>query len=118
MCGRVRGQLVEWAMAPAALFPVALALFISPSRLENLYAVPAVLVAVVAMVGVAFLLAAGVVLIRAANFFIDTTNFLFSIASGTAFPVTILPAIFPPVALLLPTTYAVRLLRLNALLQR
>jgi ABC-type polysaccharide/polyol phosphate export permease len=70
------------------------------------------------MAGVAFMLAAATLLIREANFFIDTTNFLFSIASGTAFPVTILPIVFLPFALLLPTTYAVDLLRVHAIGQR
>jgi ABC-type polysaccharide/polyol phosphate export permease len=77
--------------------------------------VPALLVAVVGMVGVAFLLAAVVLLIREANFFIDTTNFLFGTASGAAFPVTLLPGIFQPIAFTLPTTYAMDLLRQHAI---
>ena len=118
LIGRALGGVVWQVIGQTALFAIGIGFFGLRFRMEILYAVPAVLVAVVAMVGVAFLLAAGVVLIREANFFIDTTNFLFSIASGTAFPVTILPAIFLPVALLLPTTYAVDLLRVNAIGQR
>jgi ABC-type polysaccharide/polyol phosphate export permease len=79
------------------------------------YAVPAVIVAIVGMVGVAYILAAVVLLIREANFFIDCTNFLFSTASGVAFPVTLLPGVFVPVALALPTTYAMDLLRQHAI---
>jgi len=118
LIGRALGGVVWQVIGQAALFAIGIAFFGLRFRTEILYAVPAVLIAVVAMVGVAYLLAAGVLLIREANFFIDTTNFLFSIASGTAFPVTILPAIFLPVALLLPTTYAVDLLRVHAIGQR
>jgi len=96
LIGRALGGVVWQVIGQTALFAIGIGFFGLRFRMEILYAVPAVLVAVVAMVGVAFLLAAGVVLIREANFFIDTTNFLFSIASGTAFPVTILPAIFLP----------------------
>lgn len=118
LIGRALSGVVWQVMANAALFMIGIAFFGLRFRAEILYAVPAVLVAVVAMVGVAFLLAAAVLLIREANFFIDTTNFLFSIASGTAFPVTLLPAVFLPIALLLPTTYAVDLLRVHAIGQR
>src|SRR5439155_23317947 len=67
------------------------------------------------ILGVAYLLAAIVLLIRDANFFIDCTNFLFGVASGVAFPVTLLPGAFQVVALLLPTTYAMDLLRQYAI---
>src|SRR5207249_12214998 len=49
------------------------------------------------------------------NFFIDCTNFLFGVASGMAFPVTLLPGAFQVVARLLPTTYAMDLLRQYAI---
>jgi ABC-2 type transport system permease protein len=67
------------------------------------------------MVGVAYLLAAAVLLIREANFFVDTVQFLFGMLSGTAFPVTLLPGVLQPVALALPTTYAIDILRAQAL---
>jgi len=118
LVGRALSGVVWQVLSQTALFAIGIAFFGLRFRAEILYAVPAVLIAIVAMVGVAYILAAGVLLIREANFFIDTTNFLFSIASGTAFPVTLLPAIFLPVALLLPTTYAVDLLRVHAIGQR
>jgi ABC-2 type transport system permease protein len=118
LIGRALSGVVWQVTGQIALFAIGITFFGLRFRTEIIYALPAVLVAVVAMVGVAFLLAAGVLLIREASFFIDTTNFLFSIASGTAFPVTILPAVFLPVALLLPTTYAVDLLRVSAIGQR
>ena len=80
-----------------------------------LFAIPAMLVAVFAMLGVAFLLAGIVLVIREANFFIDCTNFLFGVASGVSFPITFLPGLVQPLALLLPTTYAMDLLRQHAI---
>jgi len=47
--------------------------------------------------------------------FVDATNFLFAIVSGVAFPITVLPIFVRPVAYLLPTTYALDLLRAQAL---
>ena len=51
-------------------------------RPEIVLALPAVALAIVAMIGIAYLLAAVVLLIKEANFFIDCTNFLFAVASG------------------------------------
>jgi acetylornithine deacetylase/succinyl-diaminopimelate desuccinylase-like protein len=73
------------------------------------------LLAVVAMVGVAYGLAAIVLLIKEANFFVDATNYLFAIASGVAFPITLLPGVLQPIAYALPTTYAMDILRQHAL---
>jgi ABC-2 type transport system permease protein len=46
---------------------------------------------------------------------VDSTNFLFAMASGVAFPITVLPIFLRPVAYALPTTYALDLLRFHAL---
>jgi ABC-type polysaccharide/polyol phosphate export permease len=75
----------------------------------------AVALAIVAMVGIAYLLAAAVLLIKEANLFIDCTNFLFGVASGAAFPVIILPGLLQPFAFILPTTYAMDLIRQRGL---
>jgi ABC-2 type transport system permease protein len=80
-----------------------------------LIALPAVGLAILAMVGIAYLLAAVVLLIREANFFVDTVNFLVGMMSGTAFPVTLLPGVLQPIAFALPTTYAIDILRSQAL---
>ena len=84
-------------------------------RLEMLLALPAVLCAIFAMVGIAYLLAAVVLLIKEANFFVDTMQFVVGMLSGTAFPVTLLPGVVQPLAFALPTTYAVDILRAQAL---
>ena len=62
-----------------------------------------------------YLVASVVLLIREPNFFVDATNWLFAMISGVAFPVLVLPALIQPLAYLLPTTYAVDLLRVYAL---
>jgi len=103
----VAGQLV--------LFAVGIAFFDLHFSPNILFAVPALLVATVGMLGVAFLLAGIVLVLREANFFIDCTNFLFGVVSGVSFPITFLPGIVQPLALLLPTTYAMDLLRQHAI---
>jgi ABC-type polysaccharide/polyol phosphate export permease len=47
--------------------------------------------------------------------FIDCTNFLFATASGVAFPVILLPGALQPIAFALPTTYAMDIIRQQAL---
>jgi ABC-2 type transport system permease protein len=80
-----------------------------------LLALPALALAAVSMVGVGYLVASAVLMLREPNFFVDATNFLFAMISGVAFPVTVLPALIQPLAFVLPTTYAVDLLRVYAL---
>ena len=52
-------------------------------------------------------------MLREPNFFGDATNFAFAMISGVAFPVAVLPWFIKPVAYVLPTTYAVDLLRVR-----
>jgi ABC-2 type transport system permease protein len=97
------------------LFAIGIAFFGLRVRGETLWAVPAVAVALVAMTGVGYLVAAAVLLLKEANFLVDTTNFLFGIASGVAFPVTVLPGFAQVVAFALPTTWGVEILRYHAI---
>ncbi|HEY3218211.1 MAG TPA: ABC transporter permease [Candidatus Limnocylindria bacterium] len=113
--GRALGGLVWFLVSQVVLFVIGIFVFGLRFDVEILAAIPALIISIVGMVGVAYLLAAIVLLIRDANIFIDMTNFLFSTASGTAFPVTLLPAVLQPIALLLPTTYAMDLLRQHAI---
>jgi ABC-2 type transport system permease protein len=113
--GRAIGSLLFFAVGQAVILAVGMAFFGLRFRGEILLAIPALLLAVVAMVGVAFGLAAIVLVIKEANFFVDSTNFLFATASGVAFPVTLLPGVFQPIAYALPTTYAMDILRQHAL---
>jgi ABC-2 type transport system permease protein len=109
--GRALGGLFWFAFSQIAIFAIGIAFFGLRFRPEIVVALPAVALAVVAMIGVAYLLAAVVLVIKEANIFIDTTSFLFAVASGAAFPVTLLPGVLQPVAFALPTTYAMDLLR-------
>ena len=113
--GRAFGGLVWFSLSQIVLFVIGIAVFGLRFRPEIVYALPAAIVSIVGMIGVAYILSAIVLLIREANFFIDCTNFLFSTASGAAFPVTLLPGVFVPVAFALPTTYAMDLLRQHAI---
>lgn len=110
----IQGTLVI-TIVQAALFAIGIAFFGLRVRAETAWALPAIAVALVAMTGVGFLVASMVLLAKEANFIVDTTNFLFGALSGTAFPITALPAAAQAVAVLLPTTWAVELLRHNAI---
>jgi ABC-2 type transport system permease protein len=113
--GRALGSMFWFALSQIALFAFGVSFLGLRLRAEMLFALPAVACAVLAMVGVAYLLAAVVLLIREANFFVDTVQFLFGMLSGTAFPVILLPGALQPVAMALPTTYAIDILRAQAL---
>jgi ABC-type polysaccharide/polyol phosphate export permease len=113
--GRALGSLFWFLISQVVLFAFGVWFLGLRLRPEMLLAVPAVLLAILAMVGVAYLLAGIVLLIREANFFVDTANFLFGVLSGTAFPVTLLPGVLQPIAFALPTTYAIDILRVQAL---
>jgi ABC-2 type transport system permease protein len=113
--GRAFSGLLLSAVASAALVLIGLLVFGASVSGGLLVAVPALAVASVSMIGVGYLVAAAVLLMRDPNFFVDATNFLFAMLSGVAFPVLVLPALVQPLAYLLPTTYAVDLLRVYAL---
>jgi ABC-2 type transport system permease protein len=113
--GRALGGLFWFVFGQIVIFTIGIAFFGLRFRLELVYAAPALVLAILAMVGIAYLLAALVLVIKEANFFIDTTNFLFATASGAAFPVTLLPGVLQPIAYALPTTYAMDILRQQAL---
>jgi len=113
--GRALGGLFWFVFGQIAIFAVGIVFFGLRFRLEMFYATPAILLAILAMIGIAYLLAGLVLVIKEANFFIDTTNFLFATASGVAFPVTLLPGVLQPIAFVLPTTYAMDILRQQAL---
>ena len=113
--GRALGGLFWFLFSQVAIFAVGIIFFGLRLRWEMVYAIPALVIATIALVGLAHLLAGVVLTIRDANLFIDCTNFLFASASGAAFPVSLLPGVLQPVAFLLPTTYAMDILRQHAL---
>jgi ABC-2 type transport system permease protein len=113
--GRALGSMFWFIFGQAALFTLGVLFFGLRLRLEMLYALPALVLASIALVGVAHLLAGIVLTIKDANLFIDCTSFLFATASGAAFPVLLLPGVLQPFAFVLPTTYAMDILRMHAL---
>jgi ABC-2 type transport system permease protein len=113
--GRAIAGLSVAGLASAALVLIGLTVFGAKVSPAVLLALPALALAVLSLVGIGFLVASSVLLIREPNFFVDATNFMFSSMSGVAFPVVVLPALVQPIAYALPTTYAVDLLRVYAM---
>jgi len=101
----------------AATVLVAIGLLVFDARVAGgvVLALPALGLAGFSLVGIGYLVASAVLVIREPNFFVDSTNFIFAMLSGVSFPVTVLPLVVQPVAYLLPTTYALDLLRTYAL---
>jgi ABC-2 type transport system permease protein len=113
--GRGLYGLALLLLTQVILFTVGIAFFGLRIRPESAWAIPAVVIALVAMTGVGYLVAAAVLLLKEANFLVDTTNFLFGVLSGTAFPFSVLPLAGQIVAVLLPTTWAIEILRHQAI---
>jgi ABC-2 type transport system permease protein len=110
----ISGGLIS-VSASAVLVGIGMAFF-GATVGEGLWlALPALLLAMASMVGVGYLVASACLVLREPNFFVDATNFVFAMISGVAFPIAVLPWFIKPVAYLLPTTYAVDLLRVYAL---
>jgi ABC-2 type transport system permease protein len=78
-------------------------------------AIPVLALTSVGVLGIGYLVAAIVLRMRDANFFVDAADFLFVTLSGAAFPIIVLPEIVRWVAYLLPTTHALDLVRVAAL---
>jgi ABC-2 type transport system permease protein len=113
--GRAISGFIVAGAASAVLVGIGLAFFGASLGGALLLALPALVLAALSLVGVGYMIASVVLMIREPNFFVDSTSFLFSMVSGVAFPVIVLPWFIEPVAYLLPTTYAVDLLRVYAL---
>lgn len=80
-----------------------------------LYALPALVVAGASVVGIGFLVSSMVLLIRDPNFVVDAGSFVYVLLSGVVAPILVLPFFLQPISYLLPTTYALDILRVAAL---
>ena len=78
-------------------------------------AVPVLALAMVGVLGIAYLVGAIVLRMRDANFFVDATDFIVVALSGAAFPIVVLPDAVRWISYLLPTTWALDLVRASAL---
>jgi ABC-2 type transport system permease protein len=90
-------------------------LFGADVALDAAGALPALAIAAVGLLGVGYLIAAAVLRLREPNLMVDATDFVFAMASGVAFPILVLPEPLRYVALALPTTHALDLVRVHAL---
>jgi ABC-2 type transport system permease protein len=113
--GRALSGGLTSVVASAILIGVGMAFFDATVGQGLWLALPALLLAMASMVGIGYLVASACLLLREPNFFVDATNFVFAMISGVAFPVAVLPWFIKPIAYVLPTTYAVDLLRVYAL---
>lgn len=115
----VVGYLLAWLLVQvlggAVLLAIGALFFSARFFGAALAALPALLLVEVGLVGVTYLVASAVLLLKEANFFVDSTNFIFSATSGTMFPIAVMPALVKVIAFLLPTTYALDILRSQAL---
>jgi ABC-2 type transport system permease protein len=116
---RLHSIVVGYALANAlvavvsasALFAVGALFFGSLPVRALLGLLPLALLLELAMLGVTYLMAAVVLVAREPNVLIDVGSYVFQALSGVMFPVTVLPAAVGAVSLLLPTTYALDILR-------
>lgn len=113
--GRAIGGIAIAGVTSAVLLGIGWVVFGASFAPGAWLALPALGLAAFSMVGVGYLVAAAVLLMREPSFFVDATNFLFAMASGVAFPVIVLPELLRPIAYALPTTYALDILRIHAL---
>ncbi len=113
--GRAISGGLTSVVASAILIGVGMAFFDATVGRGLWLALPALLLAMASMVGIGYLVGSACLMLREPNFFVDATNFVFAMISGVAFPVAVLPWFIKPVAYVLPTTYAVDLLRVYAL---
>jgi ABC-2 type transport system permease protein len=113
--GRAISGGLTSVVASAILIVIGMAFFDATVGRGLWLALPALLLAMASMVGIGYLVGSACLMLREPNFFVDATNFVFAMISGVAFPVAVLPWFIKPVAYVLPTTYAVDLLRVYAL---
>jgi ABC-2 type transport system permease protein len=113
--GRAFSAVVIGGSATLVLLVIGLVFFGASFSAGAWVGLPAIVLGAVSMIGIGYLVASAVLLLKEPSFFVDATNFLFAMASGVAFPIVVLPVFIRPVAYLLPTTYALDLLRYYAL---
>jgi ABC-2 type transport system permease protein len=97
------------------LLGIGAAFFGARYLMGSLLALPVLVLTTVALVGVAYLVAAAVLLFRRIDVIVDGVGSLIVMLSGGLFPISSLPDALRPVALCLPTTHAIDILRVHAL---
>ncbi len=113
--GRAISGFIVSAVASVVLVAIGVTVFGADVAPGVLAALPALVLAAVSMVGVGYLVGALVLLLRDPGFFVDATSFAVVGLSGVAFPITVLPDPLGWLSRLLPTTWALDILRATAL---
>ena len=113
--GQTIAGLIMAAVTTAILLMVGVVLFGASPLPQLAIAIPVLALTSIGVLGIGYLVAALVLRMREANFFVDAADFLFVALSGAAFPIIVLPDVVRWVAYLLPTTHALDLVRVAAL---
>ncbi|HUF06426.1 MAG TPA: ABC transporter permease [Candidatus Binatia bacterium] len=113
--GHTLAGLIVAAVTTVILVLVGIGLFGAEIAPQLAIAVPVLALTSVGVLGIGYLVAAIVLRMREANFFVDAADFIFVALSGAAFPIVVLPDVVRWVAYLLPTTHALDLVRVSAL---
>jgi ABC-2 type transport system permease protein len=115
LIGMTFGSLVLAVIATVILVGVGIWLFGASMAPRLAIAAPILAITTIGVLGIGYLIGAIVLRMKEASFFVDATDFLFVALSGAAFPIIVLPEVVRWVAYLLPTTYALDLMRVTAL---
>ena len=113
--GQTLAGIVMALVTTAVLLAVGSFLFGASFAPRVAVLVPVLALASVGVLGIGYLVAAIVLRMRDANFFVDAADFLFVTLSGAAFPIVVLPDLVEWLAYLLPTTHALDIVRVVAL---
>lgn len=113
--GQTLAGIITAAATTVILVGVGILLFGADIAPQLLLALPIIALTAVGVLGIGYLVAAIVLRMKDANFFVDAADFIFVALSGAAFPIVVLPDALQWVSYLLPTTHALDLVRVSAL---
>ena len=113
--GLTAAGLVVAALTTVILVLIGMWLFGADIAPRVAIGLPILAIASVGVLGIGYLVGALVLRMRDANFFVDAVDFIFVGLSGAAFPIVVLPEAVRWISYLLPTTYALDLMRASAL---
>lgn len=113
--GQTLAGIITAAATTVILVGVGILLFGADIAPRLLLALPIIALTAVGVLGIGYLVAAIVLRMKDANFFVDAADFIFVALSGAAFPIVVLPDALQWVSYLLPTTHALDLVRVSAL---
>ncbi len=113
--GNAISSLAISSLAGVVLVVIGTVIFGSRYAPQIILAAPAMLLAMVGLVGITYLVAAAVLVAKEASFVVDISSYLFVLFSGAMFPVTVFPQTLRLIAYGLPVTPALDILRHYAL---